>query len=703
VGDTTQLRIAMLGELAASYDDEPLDLGGPRQRAVLALLLLARGDVVPAERLVDSLWGEHPPAGTAATLQSYVSHLRRRLQPGVPARERSAVIVSEGRGYAVRLPTVAVDAWRFEELVHAAEATDDPHRACALLREALDLWRGPALADYAYEPWAEAEAARLTELRTVARERLLAARLDLGEASLLVPELEAMVLEEPLREERWRLLAVALYRAHRQADALKALRRARSTLADELGVDPGPALRALETDVLAQSPTLDVPRQRTSVRPAAGAAEPSAELADREAELAAVHTALDDLADGKPCLLLVEGPSGIGKSSLLAETRRRAADRSLQVLSARGSQLEQTFGFGVVRQLFEPVVAPAGARDDLLAGPASRASAVFDVRQQDPPDGSFAVLDGLYRLTANLAATAPVVLAVDDLHWSDRESLHYLAYLVRRLDAVPVLVVATVRTGDRDEHDDLLTELMLEPAAVVVRPGALSEDATTRIVEDRLGPAAPLFTAACHRVTSGNPLLLRQLLRGLEADGVRPDAAHADRVVAVGSRAVSSMVLLRLRRLPPVATVVARAAAVLGDGATLHAVASMAGVSPEDAAASLSALARAEMVRDEVPIGFVHPLVREAVYRDLSAAERQLQHAWAAEVLAATGSTAEQVAAHLLLAPETTRPAAVEVLRTAARDATGRGAAESARTYLQRAPEQTSRDSGRPDVLRGLK
>src|SRR5687767_3537480 len=205
----------MLGELAASFEGEPLDLGGPRQRAVLALLLLARGEIVSADRLAESLWGKQPPADTAAALQSYVSHLRRRLQPGTPARERSAVIVSEGRGYAVRLPDDAVDAWQFEVLVHEAHEVADAERANAMLQQALALWRGPALADYADEPWAEPEIVRLTELRTVARERLVAAQLELGEAALLVPQLESMVAEEPLREERWRLLVLAYYRAHR--------------------------------------------------------------------------------------------------------------------------------------------------------------------------------------------------------------------------------------------------------------------------------------------------------------------------------------------------------------------------------------------------------------------------------------------------------------------------------------------------------
>lgn len=172
--DGTGLQFGLLGTFTASRDGEPLDLGGRRQRAVLALLVLANGEVVPGERLAGSLWGESPPGDTAGALQAYVSHLRRRLQPGAAARNRSAVIVSEGRGYAVRLPRDAVDAWRFEDLLQRAEAAGDPRQVADLLGTALGLWRGPALAEYADEDWAEPVIARLTELRAVARERLLA-------------------------------------------------------------------------------------------------------------------------------------------------------------------------------------------------------------------------------------------------------------------------------------------------------------------------------------------------------------------------------------------------------------------------------------------------------------------------------------------------------------------------------------------------
>ena len=701
---TTRLRVNVLGQLTATFDGAPLDLGGPRQRAVLAVLLLARGEIVPADRVAESVWGDRAPVDTAGALQAYVSHLRRRLQPGSAARTRSAVIVSEGRGYAVRLPADAVDSWRFERLLQQAGAADGPAAAAALLEEALALWHGPPLADYADEPWAEAEIGRLSELRAVARERLLAARLELGEAAMVIPDLEALVAEEPLREERWRLLALALYRGQRQADALGALRRARTTLADELGVDPGPALRELESQVLEQAPELHVPRPRapTSVPPAAAAPAPVArdDLVDRDRELGSVMTALDDLVAGQPGLVLIEGPAGIGKTRLLTEARRLAGQRGVRVLTARGSQLEKAFAFGAVRQLFEPELVDPARRDRLFAGAAAGARGVFDLAAGEAGEGSFAVLHGLYWLAVNLADDGPVLLAVDDVQWCDSGSLRWLAYLVRRLDALPVLVVGTVRTGEQHEDEELLAELELEPAAVLVHPGPLSREATEGIVAHRLGePVSPLFTTACHRTTSGNPLLLRQLLRALESDGVRPDAAHADVVVAVGSRAVSSMVLVRMRRLPEAVTAVARAAAVLGDGAPLPAVAALAELPERETAAALAALARVEIVKDEQPLAFVHPLVRDAVYRDLPAAERELRHERAAQVLREAGASDEQVAAHLLLSPPRGNEDTVAVLRCAARTAADRGASDSAVTYLRRALAEPPSGTTRRDVL----
>ena len=236
----------------------------------------------------------------------------------------------------LRLAPDAVDAWAFEAAVESA-AGQAPGDAVCTLDTALRSWRGPAYADYAGEAWAEAEVARLTELRGVARERLLGTRLELGEAQLVIGDLEALVKEDPLREERWRLLTLALYRSHRQAAALEALRRARTVLADELGVDPGPALRALEAEVLAQSPDLDGPRPAATAAGSIPRPRTPDGLVDREREIAVLRTRLGELAEGTSGCLLVEGSAGIGKTRLLDELRRLAVGAGVWVRSARSS------------------------------------------------------------------------------------------------------------------------------------------------------------------------------------------------------------------------------------------------------------------------------------------------------------------------------------------------------------------------------
>ena len=715
VDGNASLRLRVLGELAATREGAVVDLGGRRQRAVLAALVVLRDQVVPAERLVDWVWGDHPPANGTAAIQAYVSHLRRRLQPEDGARRRDRVIASAGVGYTLRLAPETVDAWSFERAVDRA-ATQAPADVVRTLDDALALWRGAPYAEYAGEPWVEAETVRLTELRAVARERRLEARLQLGDAAWLVGDLEALVAEDPLREERWRLLALALYRAHRQADALAALRRARATLADELGIDPGPALRALESDVLAQSPTLDAPApppapvvvspedSGSAPRAVRGAAAsdrtPATSLVDRARETAALRRAVADLAAGTSGCVLVEGPAGIGKTRLLVEATRLAAAGGARVLSARGSPLEQSFGFGAVRQLFEPALGDPEDRRTLLRGAAGHASAVFDeVADATPAQGGFAVLHGLYWLTVNLTADGPVALVVDDAQWCDTASLRYLAYLVRRIEGLPVLVVLARRTGEPHGDEALLAEIALDPSTIVLRPPPLSAEAAGALVRERLGEGADSFVAACHRMTSGNPLLLRQLLRALEDEGIPPDVSHVDTVRAVGSRAVSALVTMRLRRLPDQVAAAARAVAVLGDAAELPTVAALAQLPEPEVAAALDTLSRSEILTDEERLCFVHPLIREAVYDDLPAGERALHHERSAGLLQRQAAPAEQVAAHLLRSPRRGSPDTVGVLRAAARTAIARGASDAAVTMLRRALEEPVTPDERPALL----
>jgi DNA-binding SARP family transcriptional activator len=690
------LNIGLLGSFAATHDGVPLDLGGPRQRAVLAMLVLHRGRLVSADQIVENLWADERPANAFASLQSYVSHLRRRLEPDVAARARSGVIERQANGYCVRVPDDAVDAWRFEALL--AEGGDEVRR----LTDALRLWRGAALADYCDESWAQAEITRLEELRSVARERLAAARLDRGEAGVLVGELEAMVNEAPLREDRWRLLALALYRGQRQADALGALRRARQTFADELGVDPGPALRALEADILAQAPGLDarpaeapparVPAQSPVTRDTGD--DGRTDLVERDGELSALQQALGQLRLGRAVRVLVEGPAGIGKTRLLEELGRRATSGGVTVLAAHGSPLEQSFGYGVVRQLME-----AAVTDELLSGAGAAARGVFDLAGGHR-ESSLAVLHALYSVTAQLAAETPLVISVDNLQWVDPPSLRFLAYLARRMDGMRALVAATLRTGEADEIADLVAELAFDTDTVLIQPRPLSEEATQTLADRAYGkPAADLFVEACYRTTSGNPLLLRQLLQALVAQNVKPDAAHTHSVLAVGSRAVSSQVLLRLRRMSEECRRVARSIAVLDDASHLPCVAALAGLSEWETASAIAVLTRAQLLRDEDPLGFAHPIVAEAIYRDMPAAERGLQHERAAALLKDGGASAEEVAAHVLLAPTRGSEATVDLLVEAARIAADRGATDSAVTYLRRALEEPPDSATRPTIL----
>jgi DNA-binding CsgD family transcriptional regulator len=427
-------------------------------------------------------------------------------------------------------------------------------------------------------------------------------------------------------------------------------------------------------------------------------------LLERDGELASLEALIDAVAGGEARLAIIEAPAGIGKTRLVTEARRRGREAGLRVLAARGGELERQFPFGVVRQLFEPVV--MRERETTLAGAAATAGAVFDSLEQpqngdeEMGDAAFAVLHGLYWLTVNLGAEAPLLLAVDDLHWCDRPSLRFLAYLTRRLEGLQVLVVGTMRPSEPGADAALLAELTGDPLAVSLHPGALSVEAVTRLVRDRLGDDADeAFAAACHAATGGNPLLLQELLKSVEAEGITPDSAHAGAVREVGPKAVSRAVVVRLARLREEAVQVARAVAILGDGAELGAVAALTGLDEESAARATSDLAKAEVLRPEPPLGFVHPLVRAAVYQDISPGERELEHERAAQILSHAEVPAERVAAHLLVIPPRGEAEISRVLQEAGRAAMHKGAAESAVAYLERALAEPPPPSSRPTML----
>jgi DNA-binding SARP family transcriptional activator len=250
----------ILGPLEVLHEGVPVALGGARQRAVLTILLLHVNRTLSAHRLIKELWADQPPISATSTLHGYVSHLRRVLEPERQRRATSTVLVSRASGYELRVPPNRLDSHRFERLViegrRALEA-DEPSRAREALRAGLDLWRGPALADFAEQAFAQPAITQLEELRLVALETRIDADLALGRHAELIGELDALVADHPLRERLWGQLMLAMYRSGRQAEALGAYRQTRALLADELGIDPGGVLQDLERAILRQAPALD--------------------------------------------------------------------------------------------------------------------------------------------------------------------------------------------------------------------------------------------------------------------------------------------------------------------------------------------------------------------------------------------------------------------------------------------------------------
>lgn len=432
-------------------------------------------------------------------------------------------------------------------------------------------------------------------------------------------------------------------------------------------------------------------------------------LLERESELARLAELVDNANRGRGRLVLVEGPAGIGKTRLLEAARDRAAQDGATALGARGGDLERELPFGIVRQLFEPALrrADPDERATLLQGPAALAepmlSADDSAGRLAEGDRQGAVLHGLYWLTSNLADRAPLLLAVDDAHWADAPSLAFLLYLARRVDDLPVLLVAALRPAEPEARDGLVTRLLADPHAAFLRPEPLSPAGVTDLVRAGLSARAEsAFCAACHRATGGNPFLVGELVRALERDGVAPTAAAADGVGAQVPDAVRRQVLARLERLPGEAQDLAQAVAVLGTDVALGHAAALADLDDSSAARAADALMTADLLRAHSPLTFAHPLLREAVYADVPAAERGLRHRRAAELLAGADVDRDRVAAQLLACEPGGSAWAVDVLREAANRALAAGAPSVAATYLRRALAEPAPAAIRPELLHRL-
>lgn len=646
------IALRVLGPLEVTVDGTQPDLGGPRQRCVLARLVAEQGRVVSADRLIEDLYADEAPPRALAAVQSYVSHLRRALEPGRTARAPAQALVTSPPGYALRLSRDAVDAWSFEDQVHEAAGLDDPGAAHARLTSALAGWRGPAFGEFSGLAWADLEAARLEELRLTATEQQAEAALRLGRAAGVVADLSRLAAEQPLREETWRLLALALYQSGRQGDALAALRRARTHLSRELGVDPGPALRSLEDDILSQAPHLSVraPRAQPGGPPGPEPADPEPAgqtpaaarrgpavtgwpawlpgepYVGRDHELGQAIAAAAEAAAGRTKIVLVTGEAGAGKTALAEQVRRRLAAEGWTVAAGRCREDEGAPPGWPWAEALRQLSATAAPADPEPLAPLLADS---PPRDDDVAAARFRMHRAMAAYLEEVSSGAPLLVVLDDLHRADGETLAILASITADLAASRALVLATYRPAEAGEPLSACLASMAGREPVRITLGGLDADAASQLIRATCQRPVNEDTALLiTERTGGNAFFIRETARLLDSEGT----FAATTGVPAGVREVLQR---RIARLPATAQTMLGQAAVIGAETGIDVLADVSGAAEEVALEAVEAALVAGLVTEPEAgrIRFAHALVRDTLYDGLSRLRRSRLHARAAQAI----------------------------------------------------------------------
>ncbi|GAA2863704.1 BTAD domain-containing putative transcriptional regulator [Streptosporangium fragile] len=639
------MEFRVLGPVEIYDDGTPVDLGGRRPRAVLARLLIARGAVVSTDTLIEDLYDGAPPPSALSTLQSYVSNLRRIIEPGRNPRTPPRLLIGRPPGYL--LATGDVDALRFTELVNRSEF-GPPGQALTCLDEALQLWRGMPYGEFGDETWAVTEVNRLRELRLVAIERRAQALLSLGRPQVVIHELEAETAANPLRERLWCLLALALYRTGRQADALAVLRGVGTMLTDQFGLDPGPELRALENDILQQVESLDPVNVTARLAPPEPS-PPRRVLHGRERQLAELKRLPVRAAASGVAIAAVSGEPGIGKTSLLEAFRDHCADLGHLVLWGRCHDTEGAPPLwpwlqvlGVLAQHCPPPdrTALAGLLDD--RAPSGPAEGALLRRNQ-----------AIAQWLAAASRNQPLVIVLDDLHWADPASLDLLRDVIVLTGGPVDSAALTLVTAFRDmgfhrgaahgtvlrngttglSVDELLGRLVGYDLLRLRLTGLEAHE--VRAVATEMG--ADVDEPTAHKLTArtgGNPFFVRESVR-LLAQG------HALNTVP---DAVAELVRLRLGTLGPEVGEALRTAAVIGrdfDPAIVAEICRGEAYDLLDQAAQAGLL-----IPRDGRMTFAHDLVRETLVRDIPPLRKAMIHREVMAALSARPGSDVAVIAH---------------------------------------------------------
>ncbi|MCC7075838.1 MAG: AAA family ATPase [Acidimicrobiia bacterium] len=654
--------VRILGPLEVMEDGQVVDLGVRQTRILFAVLALQAGAPVRSAQLAETLWPGGPPAKWEATVQSHVSRLRRALEPDRPPRAPSARLPTQGDAYLLTLAADELDAHRFEHLAsegRSALARGEPEKAHAIFTRALGEWRGPVLADFRDPELLSPDVGRLGELRLLAIEERAEASLALGNHREAIATLEALVVESPLRERCWELLLLALYRSGRQSEALRRYQEVRELLVEELGIEPGPALCALEGAILRQDDSLaphvatPAPTRVEDLPLPTWLQSPGDEFVGRGAEMDALLASFASVCRGERRLALVVGEPGLGKTRLVREASLKLRDEGVLVVGGRCVEeplhMLQPFAEAVERlvltqadRLARESPGDAAALASLVPGLATAAAPPPIV---DAETHRYHLFRAVSDLLDSRTAGQPVVLVLDDLHWIPTVSLKLLAHLLTDEERGPLLVLATARdTEPNEEVAKLMADLHrkrrldkvplpgLDPAEVAALAAARGADETW----------SNLYAPA-----QGNPFYVEELVRHIAESGGVPDSDALP-------ESVRETIARRLLRLPPDSRKLLGIAAVGGAEFRLDVVTHAAGLEIEAADDALALALTAGIVAERPDragvYAFSHMLVQKVLRDGLGAGRRARVHRRYGEALAALGGSEREVARQLLAA-----------------------------------------------------
>jgi DNA-binding SARP family transcriptional activator len=647
------VELRILGPTEVRHDGSPVSLPGAKPRQLLVLLAMRANRPVSAEELIDELWEGEPPPSAATALRVHIARLRQVLELSRDPSAPSGRLPAGPHGYLLRVEPDELDLQRFERLIVLAREIDndgEPAAAVPLLTDALDLWRGPALADARNLSATTSEIARLEELRIVAIEELAEARLALGDHALVIDSLTAAIKEHPLRERLTESLMRALYRSDRQADALRVFGELAHRLDEDLGVAPSTRLRRLEEDVLLQRATLDFTAPKSVTQAIPGRGWSSIRFIGRRRELQRLVELYDEARQGQRRSALVVGPPGIGKSTLIEEYCSRLQRDGVASLIGYCDP-DPAGDYQPVAEILRALTHGLGAGDrselpavlGLVLPELGTDQLVAETSNANARGGHLQLFDAI-ATTLERLAQSPIVLVVEDLHWADRPTLALLRYLQRHPRLDHMLVVATLRDDEVvGERAELIERLAPRGNTTTLPLDGFGDHEVRALIRSAAPPETmPAIIDASislHEITGGNPYFLRELLRELDEEPEKTDGERdlAQTLATIAPAGVRAVVDRRLDRLSERGREVLDATAVLGRDVSIDLLSNMCDVSAESVfdalEESLGARLLVEDFGDVDRYVFPHMLTRNAVYAAIEPQRRMRLHQRAGEAL----------------------------------------------------------------------